>query len=187
MGLIARILDSFTGNSGEPAAKVEIYKGDNATAKVFNPPGVDARPLDGDYGFSQDSEDTEGGKDVLGFIDPKNAPVSEKGENRFYSRDSSGTIVAIVYLDKTGKIIVEGPGEAIIFDLLKHQHLDSWGLPTTVPLNQGAPIPSPPATVTLQSNLNTNSKQFDGVIYDQHGHPYTWTDPGGSDVTGVPQ
>lgn len=103
MGLISRILDSFT-KDGVPSAKVEIFKGDNANARIFNPPGIDARPLDDDICFTEVSEDTEGGKDVLGFIDPKNAPVSGKGEFRPYSRDSAGDKQAQLELKKDGLI-----------------------------------------------------------------------------------
>lgn len=102
MGLVARIIDSFTGDGGELSAKVEMYQNDNATARILNPPGVDARPLDDDFCFTEDSEDTEGGKDILGFIDPENEPVSEKGEFRVYSRIASGEIQAEIYIKKTG-------------------------------------------------------------------------------------
>lgn len=101
MGLIAKIIGSFT-NNGELSAKVEIYKNDNATARIFNPPGVDSRPLDGDFCFTEDTEDTEGGKDVLGFIDPNNEPVAEKGEFRAISRNAAGEIQAEIYIKKTG-------------------------------------------------------------------------------------
>jgi hypothetical protein len=107
MGLIGRILDSFKGTAGEPAAKVEIYKGDNANARIFNPPGDDSRPLDGDICYTEDSEDTEGGKDIIGFIDQKNEPVSEKGERRLYSRDANGNIVAKIHLKKDGTVLIE--------------------------------------------------------------------------------
>ena len=101
MGLIAKVIDS-SANNGEPAAKVEIYKNDNANARIFNPSGVDARPIDGDFCFTEDSGDTEGGKDVLGFIDPNNASVSDKGEYRAYSRNSAGIIQADLHLKKDG-------------------------------------------------------------------------------------
>lgn len=112
MGLIARILDSFKGDDGEPSAKVEVYKGDNITARIFNPPGVDARPLDQDICFTEDSEDTEGGKDILGFIDQKNEPVAEKGENRTYARDADGVVVGFIYLKKDGTLQIEIDGKA---------------------------------------------------------------------------
>lgn len=106
MGL-AKVIDSSTNDNGEPSAKVEIYKNDNANAKIFNPSGVEARPLDGDFCFIKDSEDTEGGKDVLGFIDPKNETVSEKGEHRTYSRDEDGNIVAAFHLKKDGSLQID--------------------------------------------------------------------------------
>lgn len=111
MGLIAKILDSFTGSDGEPSAKVEVYKDDNATARVFNPPGVDARPIDGDACYIEDSQDTEGGKDVLGFI---NDPVSGKGEIRIVSRDSGGNVKASIHVKADGSIEIEAPGNMTI-------------------------------------------------------------------------
>lgn len=136
MGLIARILDSFKGKDGEPSAKVAIFKGDNITARIFNPPGVDARPLDDDICFTEDSEDTEGGKDILGFIDPKNEPVAEKGEYRVYTRDSDGNIVGSIHIDKTGltKIVNElisiGIGTAMDELVTEIQNLTTFGSPT---------------------------------------------------------
>jgi len=101
MGLKAKILDSFD-RDGVPSAKVEMYKNDNANARIFNPPGVDARPLDNDFCFTEDSKDTEGGKDVLGFINIDQ--VAEKGEYRAVSRDSGGVTQAEIHLKKDGLI-----------------------------------------------------------------------------------
>ena len=70
---------------------------------------MDARPLDGDFCFTEDSEDTEGGKDILGFIDPENEPVSEKGEYKVYSRDSTGAIKAFIHLKNDGSIEIDAP------------------------------------------------------------------------------
>jgi hypothetical protein len=211
MGLIAKIIDSFTGKDNEPAAKAELHKNDNADSRIFLPPGVDSKPLNNDICFTEDSEDTEGGKDILGFNDPKNPPVSEKGEYRAYSRDSSGNIKAFHHLKKDGEIEIDsdsgkinikitpdgkitvvtqgGAGDLIVDNVSSknHIHIDSWGRPTSEPLEIGEPVPAPPTIVTLESNINTNSKEFDGVIYDQHGHPYSWTDPAGSGVTGGPE
>lgn len=107
MGVGAEVKGSSTNDNGEPEAKIEIYLNDNATARIFNPPGVDSRPLDGDFCFVEDSENTEGGKDVLGFIDPENEPVAEKGEFRVYSRKADGGIQAEIYIKKTGLIEME--------------------------------------------------------------------------------
>ncbi len=168
MGLIAKLLDSFVGNSGEPAAKVEIYQNDNANARIFNPPGVDSRPLDNDDCFTEDSEDTEGGKDILGFIDPNNDPVAEKGENRFYSRDDSGIIIAVIYLKKDGKIIIEGPGGVINFDLLKHTHLGNLGYETAPPTITGAEIP--PLGIPPTLDANNNIVDGNGTKSTEHIH-----------------
>lgn len=180
MGLKAKILDSFIGNDGEPSAKVEIYKGDNATARIFNPPGVDARPLDGDACYSVDSQDSEGGKDVLGFI---NDPGSEKGEVKVFSRSGPGTLIAELYLDKTGKISMIAPSNvevdtdviAALVSLVNHHHIDSWGKPTSKPIPTGTPDPAIPATVTIDSDIDTatNSKKIDGKQFLSHTHPIT--------------
>lgn len=131
MGLIARILDSFK-KDGAPGAKVEMFKNDNANARIFNPPGVDSRPLDKDICFTEDSEDTQGGKDILGFIDPKNEPVSEKGEFRAYARDADGNIVGILYLKKDGSAVIVSDADNAVryskleeaFNQLKSDHND---------------------------------------------------------------
>lgn len=112
MGLIAKIIDSFTRGS-VPSAKIELYKNDNANSRIYNPPGIDARPVDGDYCFSEISEDTEGGKDVLGFIDPNNAPVSEKGEIKINSRDTGGNIVSSQHLKNDGQVQIDSNSNLI--------------------------------------------------------------------------
>lgn len=281
MGLIAKILDSFTGNDGEPAAKVEIYKDDNATARVFNPPGMDARPLDGDACYIEDSQDTEGGKDALGFIDPLNQPISGKGENKVYARDAVGNIVASMHLKNDGKIQIdcdsdlvanvsgnaevncgidltanvsgkvqvdcdsdiianaggkaditavttinldaatinldantnitastainiEAPtinlvgnvnisklltvekdvisnNEANPISAINHPHIGNLGKPTSVPQYIGQSVPAVPATIVLESNLDTatNSKTIDGKQFLSHNHSQGPDSPSG--------
>lgn len=189
MGLIAKIIDSFTGSDGEPSAKVEVYKDDNATARVFNPPGVDARPLDGDACYIEDSQDTEGGKDVLGFI---NEPVSGKGEIRIVSRDSSGNAKASIYVKSDGSIEINAPAGLkitanteitgtltvsgiikslvdIIADyagtaitMLTHFHLGNLGYNTAVP-TAGAGVPKPGNAPTYDSGDSTVDFKTTGI------------------------
>lgn len=183
MGLIAKIIDSFTGDDNGPAAKIEIYKNDNINSRIFLPPGVDARPLDGDIGFSQDSEDTEGAMDVLGFNDPKNEPVAKKGEFKIYSRDSSGNIKASIHLKADGSIEINAPAglkisanteitgtltvsgiiksmvdiiadfSATAIKLLTHFHLGNLGYNTGVPV-AGSGTPKPAGSPTGDSSGN---------------------------------
>ncbi len=210
MGLIARILDSFKGDENEPAAKVEVFKNDNLDARIFNPPGVDAGPIDGDVCFTEDSEDTEGGKDILGFIDPKNEPVAEKGEYRVYSRDSNGDIAASFHMKSDGSINMVAPGGFNITGDLKvtgkinatgiiksdvdvegpniklesHTHIANMGADTAPPtVGALTPIGSP---IVVPDDLDMNSKEVlnigsAGTSYSTHGHEQSNDSDGNSE------
>ena len=112
MGLIARIKNTFE-KDGILSGLAEMFKNDNATVRIFNPSGVDARPLDNDICFTEDSEDTEGGKDILGFIDPKNPSIAEKGEFRAYSRNTAGETESTLYIKKNGLTDLENKVEKL--------------------------------------------------------------------------
>lgn len=158
MGLIAKILDSFNFNN-QPSAKVEIYKNDNANVRIFNPPGIDSKPINNDVGYLQNSEDSIGGKDLLGFIDINNIPTSEKGECFIYSRDETGSIKSSIYLKSDGSIEINAPG----------------GLKIT-------------AETEITGNLTVSDDVITGtgISLNNHGHNYTWTDPAGSGTTDPP-
>jgi len=129
MGIISKVLNSFIRDS-VLSALIEIYKGDNANVRIFNPPGIDSRPIDGDYGFAIESGSTEGGKDLVGFLDSNNIPISDKGEVRIYSRDSGGNIVALIHVKKDGIIEINGNADFAVrfseletaFNQLKSDH-----------------------------------------------------------------
>ena len=103
MGVIARIIDSYF-DLGALVCKIQSYANDNSNARVFSPSGVDSRPLDDDVCYTEDSRDIIGGKDILGYADPSNEPVSEKGECRIYARDTEGLIVGSLHLKNDGKL-----------------------------------------------------------------------------------
>lgn len=157
MGLIAKIIDSFTGDDNGPAAKIEIYKNDNINSRIFLPPGVDARPLDGDIGFSQDSEDTEGGKDLSGFNDPKNKPISKKGELRIYSRNSDGETQAEIYLKAGGLMEIKNQVQALSA-LINELFTEIKAITTT-----GSPASHTISTATKQKFTDLNTK-FDELF-----------------------
>lgn len=155
MGLIGKIIDSFKGDDNEPAAKVEIFKNDNANARVFNPPGVDARPLDKDWCFTEDSEDTEGGKDVLGFINLD--PVAEKGEFRAFSRNAAGEIQAEIYIKKNGLTELENTVQKL--SLLVSELFQELRIMTT----SGGPAAQAIDSAT-QARLTTLENKFKQLI-----------------------
>ncbi|MCK5613151.1 hypothetical protein KAR91_65360 [Candidatus Pacearchaeota archaeon] len=107
MGLRAKVIDILTGDENEIIAKIELYKDDNTNSTVFDSPGVDAKPLDNDWCFAENSENSEGGKDVLGFLDLKNAPIAEKGEHRTYSRNAAGETKNEIYQKKDGLVEIK--------------------------------------------------------------------------------
>ena len=93
----------------------------------------------------------------------------------------SGKINVKITPDGKFTIVTAGAAGDLIVDNISskfHIHLDSWGLPTSAPKPIGFTPPAAPAEVVLQSNIDTNSKQFDSVQYDQHGHEQNNDDNG---------
>lgn len=123
MGLISRIKNTFQGKMGELLATVERFKNDTATAKIYNPAGIDARPIDNDVCLSEHSEDTEGGRDVLGFVTTQ---VSAKGEVRIFSRDSDGNIKATMHVKNDGDILIDA-GKDLVIDVAGDVTFNSIG------------------------------------------------------------
>jgi hypothetical protein len=101
------------------------------------------------------------------------------GESRIYS-SAAGAAVAILTALADGSINIVAPNKVIIdtdvianlVSLFEHMHYDSWGKPTSAPIPQGAAINPPPATVTIESNIDTqtNSKTIDGKQFLLHKH-----------------
>ena len=103
----------------EPEVKGEVRKAENITAAIFNSPGEDSRPIPSDS-FVYVEGDNIGGKVAVGFLDTENDPVSRAGEKRLYSRNSSGTIQAIIYLKDDGTLeINSGSDFAVRFNALQ--------------------------------------------------------------------
>lgn len=79
--------------------------GANVTADHAMPPGYDALPLDGDFGFFGAGQ-RSGSAAVSGYAD-STEKKAVKGESRLYARDESGALVAEIWLKKTGEIVME--------------------------------------------------------------------------------
>ena len=108
MGLIGKLL-SFTRNTknrGAHVTDVKINRGgetNNLTTEHFQDPGVESSPLVGDY-IAATSVVGSGRYAALGYVDPKNPPLSKPGEVRVYARGSDGDPVASVWVKNDGSI-----------------------------------------------------------------------------------
>jgi hypothetical protein len=116
VGRVAFVISFETSDAeGEhvSAVKVDIGGGENLTPSHFSAPGVDARPLPGDY-VATSSHPGDNEESAVGYADPDNAPVAGDGEVRLYARDSSGAPVAIVHCKADGSIEIAGSGTVTI-------------------------------------------------------------------------
>ncbi len=162
MGLIAKLLSFVrTKADGAHVSDVKIDPGGeaNLTAQHFACPGDDSHPLPGDYVASSPSTGS-GTEQITGYIDPANAGQAGPGEKRIYSRDSSGTVVAVVWLRDDGTIEIGlDPTDAAAVASIVDARLDA-----------------------LESKLN-------GLItkYNTHVHPATMgsTSPTATQETGL--
>lgn len=89
MGFIGKIIQTLIGDSLRNIV-TEIYEGQNRTASLVCPPGIDAAPIVGDQGVGI-VIDTGGHGAVVGVYPD---PLAEPGEVRIYSRDDTGAVVA---------------------------------------------------------------------------------------------
>lgn len=109
MGWIARVLSSTRRTlRGVPTVDVKSdpSSGANETATQFQPAGDDARPLPDDYAYTGPLP-RQGGAAHLGYQDAQNAGKTAPGEKRLYARDSSGAVVAEIYLQGDGTLTLE--------------------------------------------------------------------------------
>jgi hypothetical protein len=115
MGRIARVLSFVRSLSN--GAKVTDVKSDpgggaNTTAQHFAPAGDDSHPLDTDYTLLVPLP-RSGGAAAVGYLDPSNTPKAEAGDKRIYARDSSGAVVAEVWLKNDGTALVSNGNGSI--------------------------------------------------------------------------
>ena len=78
------------------------------TARQFQPSGDDSLPLPGDYAYEV-PVDGAGRSAAIGYQDNA-TPKSSSGEKRIYSRSGAGELVAEVYLQGDGSILVQKVG-----------------------------------------------------------------------------
>jgi hypothetical protein len=103
---------------------VDAGAGDTEAVELYQAPGEDSLPLQGDSALLQEAPGT-GLKACVGFNDPKNAGTAAPGERRGYSRKADGSVAAEYHLKAngdvvirsfvpTGKIIIESEGPVIV-------------------------------------------------------------------------
>ena len=106
MGRIARVLDYIkTTINGANTSRtvVDLSAGANITADQFSSAGDDSAPVNSDYAITVSIQRT-GGAVVVGYLDPKNPKVSNKGERRLLGRSQEGDKVSEIYLKNDGTI-----------------------------------------------------------------------------------
>jgi hypothetical protein len=105
VGFVITFETSDEGDEQVSAVKVDIGGGENLTPAHFAPPGVDARPLPGDY-VATSSHPGDNEESAVGYADPNNAPVALDGEVRLYARAADGTTVAFIHVKADGTVSI---------------------------------------------------------------------------------
>ena len=101
--------------AGTPITRVTGDPGGGANRSMdhYSAPGDDAHPLENDYVFAGEIRGS-GRHAALGYQDPVNAPQTNAGEKRIYSRDpATGEVIAEAWLRNDGAIIISGPSAAV--------------------------------------------------------------------------
>lgn len=94
----------------------------------------------------------------------------------------SGDLQVAGKISAAGDIIADYLSTAIT--MLTHYHLGNLGRNTTVGMvTGGSALPANNPTMDADGDVITGT---DLTSLDDHTHPYTWTDPGGSGNTGAP-
>lgn len=107
MGMIGIVLEfTRTERNGAKVSDVKANPGGGAllTSDHFQPSGVDAHPLPGDYTLLGEVQGT-GRYSATGYVDPKNQQTSQPGEWRAYSRDAAGEQVAQICTKNDGTVL----------------------------------------------------------------------------------
>lgn len=108
LGTVKQFLRSVRDSLKVPEVQVTpSAEGLPVTAEHYTPPGVDAVPLEGDTAVMVPG--TGNGRwVVMGYMDTANAGSAGPGEFRIYSRNSDGEIVATIWLQSSGSVVVNG-------------------------------------------------------------------------------
>jgi len=116
MVTIAKILSfvrAVTNGAKISNVKIDLGGGENKTAQHFSAPGDDSFPLITDYVLAADVP-RNGGKAIVGYVDPINDPVAQEGDKRIYARDpATGVAVVSFWLKNDGSGIMSNAAGSI--------------------------------------------------------------------------
>jgi hypothetical protein len=103
------VVERTVSDEGIPVVNVQVDPtgGANSTAEQVTPAGIDSLPLRGDIAGLADGTGS-GGKQAIGYVDPKNPGKALEGETRLYSRASEdGAQSAEVWLHGNGDVEIK--------------------------------------------------------------------------------
>lgn len=163
MGRVAELKSFARTTDAEGAhvseAQIDPGGGANVTAVHFACAGDDSHPLPGDFVATTPSAGA-GAEQVVGYLDPKNAPQAAAGEKVIYSRDpADGAPIAVVWLKNDGTIVIENgngsiemaPGGDVTINGVT---IDTNGN-VTAPGEVSAMALTPATAVSLSTHLHT--------------------------------
>lgn len=163
--------------------KMDPGGGANVTGQHFAPPGDDSHPLPDDYALGVPAQG-RGRYSVVGYVDPVNAGTAAPGEKRIYSRNAAGAVVAVVYLQADGGVLVENDAAALTLNADGSASIDNGSggvaLAASGDVTINGVIITAAGVLTVPSSITVGGKEL-----ADHTHAYTWTDAGGSGTTGV--
>jgi hypothetical protein len=115
MGFIGKIINQAI-NDNIREIVTEIFPQYNRVSVQALPPGIDAAPLEEDQGISIIIDKANRSVNIGVYPDAQ----AEPGEVRIYSRDSGGSIQALLYFKTDGTIEINGTDDfAVRFSKLK--------------------------------------------------------------------
>ena len=118
MGLIALVQKVIRTERHEAKiTDIQVDPGGGASfvGENYGAPGDDYTPLLTDYAATMGVAGS-GRSVIVGYLDPKNADITEPGERRIYSRNSEGVIQAEFWLKSDGSVIVTNEGGSLTLE-----------------------------------------------------------------------
>lgn len=113
IGKVLSFLRNLRNGDNFTDTKNDVGGGDIVRAKHFADPGDDSAPLPGDFCINVPTKKT-GNQAAAGYVDPKNAGISQPGEARKYARDSAGSEVSQIYQQNDGAITIENAAASLV-------------------------------------------------------------------------
>ena len=172
LGIVKQIARAVIRGANVLNAIADPGGGANVTARVFSASGEDAPPLPDDTAVIIPLGQIRGNA-AVGFADTKNVGVAAAGEVRRYSRNASGSPVAVLWLKTDGSIeIVNGGGSFVMAPggnvTINGVEIDTSGnitTPGTVDADTVDADTVDADTVEAGSSLTVNGKEVDGHLH----------------------